>query len=325
MPLFRRASAPSRGVRLYFATDIHGSERCFRKFLNAATAYGVDHLILGGDIIGKTLVPIERTSRGWSANYNDHDYIDLSESDRAELERRIRDNGSYPVLGERDELLALRDASRRDEVFRQVAVESVERWVALAEERLADTGVRLFVAPGNDDFWEIDGALEGSDVVEMAEGRRVRLDDKHEMIVTGYSNVTPWHTFRELDEDAFAQRLEEMSRHVERFDRLIAVIHPPPYATCLDQAPALDHDFRIQRESGDVKFAPVGSSAVREFIERRQPLLGLHGHVHDSRGAERIGRTLVLNPGSEYTEGVLAGAIVAIEEDRVLSHQFVTG
>jgi uncharacterized protein len=227
-------------------------------------------------------------------------------------------------VGERDELLALEDEARRGEAFRRAVVESVGRWVALAEERLGGTGVRCFVTPGNDDFWEIDEPLRGSDVVEFVEGRCIRLDG-HEMITTGYSNRTPWDSPRELDEPALRERIEAMYAEVSEPERLIAVLHPPPYGTELDQAPAIDAEFRVQHSAGQPTMGPVGSTAVRDFLLERQPLLGLHGHVHESRGAIMLGRTLCLNPGSEYAEGILSGALVTLADGGVAAHQFVSG
>lgn len=322
--LFGRTPKPD-ALTIFFATDIHGSDRCFRKFLNAARFYGAQHLIMGGDITGKTLVTIERTSRGWNADYNDHSYVEIDEKERAALEQRIRDGGQYPVVGERDELLALADETTRERRFVDAAVDGVRRWVELAEERLASTGVRCYVTPGNDDFWEIDDALRGSSAVEFVEGRCVALDDDHEMITTGYSNPTPWKTPRELPEDQYAERLAGMQAEVENPSRCIAVLHPPPYGTRLDQAPAIDAELKVQSDSGQARMVPVGSTAVREHIERCQPLLSLHGHVHDSRAEELLGRTLCVNPGSEYTEGVLRGALIRIAPDHVVSHQLVAG
>ncbi len=325
-PLHRRErKSRVEGTRLFFATDVHGSDRCFRKFVNAGAFYSVQHLILGGDITGKSLVPIERTPRGWTASYQDHDYINITDAELAELEQRIRDNGRYPILGQRDELLALHDEAYREQAFRRVVVDGIARWVELAEERLRGTGIPCFVTPGNDDFWEIDEPLRNAELVEFVEGKRVRLDDVHEMITTGYSNLTPWDSPRELDEPELAARIASMCEEVESFENLVTVLHPPPYDTDLDKAPAIDSEFRVQIEAGAPKIASVGSTAVRDFIERRQPLLGLHGHVHESRAAQRIGRTLCLNPGSEYTEGTLCGTIVTLGHGEVLSHQFVVG
>jgi uncharacterized protein len=327
VPIFkRRGKGPEEPTtRIYFATDIHGSDRCFRKFLNAAEFYGAQVLILGGDITGKTLVPIQETSDGYTARFNANRYEGLDEAGLDELKQRIGDAGQYPIVGTRDELEELHDEAERDEVFKRVVVEGMERWVRLAEERLRGKGVRLLVAPGNDDFLEIDAPLQSSDVVEFAEGKCIWIDDEHEAIVTGYSNRTPWDSPRELDEQDMHAYLEKLFVEVTNPTNLIAVIHPPPIDTDLDKAPEIDEQFRIKMETGQPKLISVGSSAVRTFIEEHQPLLGLHGHVHDSKGSVLIGRTLCINPGSEYTEGTLCGALVAIAGDRVVSHQLVIG
>jgi Icc-related predicted phosphoesterase len=323
---FRRGAADgaSHIARAVFVTDVHGSDKCFGKFLNSARFYEAQYLILGGDITGKSIVPIERTDRGWSAEYVGRRYEDMTESERRELEQLIRDNGFYPLVGERDELAALSDRSHLEERFIPIVVDHMARWVQMAEDRLRGTGVRCFITPGNDDSFKIDDALRGSDVVEFVEGRCVALDEDHEMITTGYSNITPWASERELDEPELEGYLERMMGEVRDPERLVAVIHVPPIETVLDQAPEIDEELRVKGGAGGVKITHVGSTAVRSFIERHQPLVGLHGHVHESRGAQSLGRTLCVNPGSEYSDGVLCGAIVNLNHDRV-THQFVAG
>lgn len=322
----RRHAGRSDGKRILFATDIHGSEQCFRKFLNAGSLYDATYLILGGDITGKFLVPVVRTSKGtFDACFGEHAWAGLDEAGVEQVMKTIRRAGAYPVVGSADELAALEDAGERERMFRQVVYDSVADWVSLAEERLRGTGRRLFVAPGNDDFFDIDGALQGSDVVVFAENECVRLDETHEMITTGYSNPTPWVTERELPETDLKRRIMGMVAHVEDPSCLIAVLHPPPYASDLDSAPQLDEDFNLSVRGGDIAMTAVGSTAVREFIEEVQPLLGLHGHVHEAQGSSRIGRTLCVNPGSEYTEGVLSAAIVRLAEGAVRGHQFIAG
>jgi Icc-related predicted phosphoesterase len=320
-----RRGRRGRTARLCFVTDVHGSERCFKKFLNAGKFYDVQYLILGGDITGKTLVPIERSNGCWRARYGDHQYADLTVNQRDELAQLIRDNGQYPVIGERDELLALFADDRREQTFREVVVESMRRWMELADERLAGSGIRCFVTPGNDDFWEIDDVLRASEVVELVEGSCVRLDDTHEMITTGFSNITPWATPREEDEDALARRIDAMFAQVEDPTGLVAVLHCPPRGTELDQAPMVDSELRVKMSGSEVRMGPVGSVAVRDFIRECQPLLGLHGHVHESKAAQRIGRTLCLNPGSEYTSGILNCALVTLYDDAEPGYQFTSG
>ena len=315
-----------RGRRMLFATDVHGSDRCFRKFLNSASFYGVEYLVLGGDITGKVMVPIVIKPDGtYDCRYGDTTYTSLDEDGIEELKRRIRGFGHYVIAVDEDELLELQGEEHRDRVFREVVRKSVEDWVALAEERLRGTGVRCFMAPGNDDFLSIDPAIESSDFVEFAENRVLRLDDTHEMITTGYSNPTPWQTERELPEPELRERIEGMARGAETPENLVAVLHPPPYHSGLDDAPELNENLEMKLSAAGVEMAPVGSTAVREFIEQSQPLLGLHGHVHEGKGAVNIGRTLCLNPGSSYTEGVLSAVIVEIGDGEVLTHQFVSG
>ena len=304
---------------------MHGSERCFKKFLNAGRFYDAQFLILGGDITGKTLVPIERSNGGWRARFGDHEYADLTDRERGELEQLIRDQGQYPVVGTHEELLELFSEEKREQTFTDAVVAGMSRWMELAEERLADTEIRCFVTPGNDDYWEIDEVIKSSPAVDFVEGRCVRIDDQHEMLTTGYSNITPWQSPRELDEDALAARLADMFAAVEDPGNLISVLHCPPYSSELDQAPIIDSEFRIKTSGGEPVMGPVGSTAVREFLEEHQPLLGLHGHVHESKAAQYIGRTLCLNPGSEYTVGLLNCALVTRYEDGTLEHQFTSG
>ena len=191
---FGRRAANGAQKRISFVTDVHGSERCFRKFLNTAKFYDAQYLILGGDITGKTLVPIEKCRAGWRASFNDHDYRDMSDEEMRQVAQLIRDGGRYPIQGERDELVELFSEERRDQTFREAVVDGIRRWMDIADERLAGTDVECYVTPGNDDFWEIDEPLLQAERVQFVEGRRVRLDDHHEMITTGYSNITPPET-----------------------------------------------------------------------------------------------------------------------------------
>jgi uncharacterized protein len=323
--LLRRTSrAPNK--RIFFATDLHGSEQCFRKFLNAGALYDANFLIIGGDILGKRLVPIiEDKAGGYNAEYAEQRYTGLGADGLAALKRTIRARGDYPIVTTREESQQFGDAEHMDAVFRKVAYDSVADWVTLAEERLRGSGRRCFVAPGNDDFLEIDSALKNSDVVEFAEDRCIRLDEDYEMITTGYSNPTPWDTERELTENDLKARITALAAEAGDTERLIAVLHPPPYDCQLDLAPRLREDYSIVMTGGQAQMVPVGSTAVREFIEEAQPLLGLHGHVHESAGSTHIGRTLCINPGSEYTQGVLDGAIVGLAAGGIRSHQFVSG
>lgn len=314
-----------KGLRVFFATDVHGSETCFRKFINAGAFYDVSLLVLGGDMVGKLLIPITKAADGsYSASYGDHTYDDLGPRGLEELKAEIRRGGHYHYIGDVSAIEALADPAHCDRVFRRVVCESMAAWVALAEERLRGTRRRMFVAPGNDDFFEIDPVLKDSDVVEFVEGRCVQVNG-FDVITTGFSNPTPWETDRELPEPKLLELLDRMAAGRRPDAELVAVFHAPPHNTGIDDAPALDEEFRPSVSAAGLEMAPVGSTAVRDFIQAHQPLCSLHGHVHEGRGVAQLGRTVCINPGSEYTQGVLSGCIIELGEHRVISHQFVTG
>src|SRR5207237_9071601 len=129
----------------------------------------------------------------------------------------------------------------------------------------------------------------------------------------------------ELPEEKLGERVEKIVSKITDPSRTIFNFHAPPYGTGIDDAPALDENLKYL--AGGRAMRPVGSTSVRAAIERVQPLLGLHGHIKESKGAARIGRTLVLNPGSSYEEGVLQGAVVTLDarKAKVKSYQLVLG
>jgi Icc-related predicted phosphoesterase len=314
-------------MRLYYASDVHGSEKLWRKFLNAPSFYDVEVLVMGGDLTGKVMVPvIERKPGRWHARVSGREQTARGEDKVAELERRIRLNGSYPLRCDEDSYRRLQDdPAYRDTVFRDLMRSELRRWVELAREKLAGTGVRCFVMPGNDDEWDIDEVLDDApEPVTSVEGRVVRFGGL-QMISSAWANPTPWDSPRELEEDELLERLEKLAGELEPGADTIFNLHCPPYDSGLDRAPELTDDLRVVTEGGEPKMVAVGSVAVRTLIERHQPLLGLHGHIHESRGAAEIGRTLCLNPGSAYGEGVLDGAVIDVDAGRVVSYQLVSG
>ena len=309
--------------RIFFATDLHGSEMCWRKFLNAGRFYDADILICGGDMTGKAIVPIVQE--------NGHFTFTLAGEQQAvtadqvtDVETQIRRKGYYPLRMNLERLQELdQDPLERAACFQQVMLDGVDRWMGLAAEKLRGTGIRCFVCPGNDDEMEVDEVIRRSDVVELGEGRMVEIGD-FTMISTGWSNHTPWNTHREEAEEKLAERIEAMARQVPDQSKAIFNLHCPPYKSTLDEAPAIDADLKLLH--GGRALRPVGSTAVREAIERHQPLISLHGHIHESKGAVKIGKTLSINPGSSYEEGMLMGAIVQLDAKKgIKSYQLVNG
>jgi Icc-related predicted phosphoesterase len=312
---------------LFYASDIHGSEKCFLKFVNAAKFYSADVLVLGGDLTGKVMVPLVRIGpTRYKAEFQGKEVLIGNEEERTDLEKRIRFNGLYPVVLDKDEYEATaQDAELRDELFQRVVSESIRRWVEIADERLEGRAVRCIAYPGNDDEPWVDDILSTSEVIENADGRVVDLG-RHELLGMGYSNPTPFNSPRELPEAELERRLEELIATMRSPRTSIFALHVPPANSGLDMAPRLrdqDGELRVVSRAGHTVMAAVGSSAVRSVIERHQPLLGAHGHVHESRAVTKLGRSVCFNPGSEYSEGVLRGALVVLEPDQVLSCQLV--
>lgn len=301
------------GLRIYFATDIHGSDICFRKFINAAKFYTADVLILGGDITGKMMLPILKQGPGvYTFSWHGVEHR-VSEPELPAALKQLRDSGYYPVHLTPEEIAALeQDQKGVEELFVKLACEGIARWMDLAEERLQGTGVECYISPGNDDPLAIDAILSRGGLVVNPEERVVSLRNEWEMISCGTVNHTPWHSPRELAEEDLESRLDALAHQVRNPARAIYNIHVPPYGTVIDKAPKLDNNLKPMILPGGVQKVSVGSTAVSALIKRYQPMLALHGHIHEAPGNVKIGRTLCLNPGSEYGEGVLRGALVQL-------------
>lgn len=312
-------------LKLFFSSDIHGSEKCFRKFLNAAGFYGAQVLIMGGDITGKAMVPIvTRANNMYEFTYLGTSHL-IRASELDEAEKRIRFNGFYPYRCDQDEFERLAsDKDYLNMVFERLMVETLEHWLALAEERLSGTDVQCYMMAGNDDGFFVDDVLARSRFLCNPDGRVVDVGD-FQMISTSYVSFTPWHSPRECSEEELQARIEQMLARVDPQRGLIFNLHCPPYRSKLDTAPELRPDLSVVLEGGQPRMIPVGSHAVRTLIERVQPVLSLHGHIHESRGVVRIGRTTCINPGSTYGDGSLDGALVTLNHKGVQACQLVRG
>jgi uncharacterized protein len=313
-------------MRIYFVSDVHGSEVCFRKFLNSYPVYKPDVMIIGGDITGKSLVPLIEQPDGSLIAWTMSKEVPLTtEDDIRTFERYIADQGMYTWRFEPEEYEAVQnDAQQVDTVFHRAVLARVEAWMRLAEERLKDAKVRVLISGGNDDFWEVDDVLKSSTRVECPDERVVDLDQGIQIVSCGLANQTPWRCPRDVSEEELLGTLEKLAQRATA-GTVIFNVHVPPYDTSLDSGPLLDADNRPKMGFSGMERTPVGSTAVRTALERFQPLLSLHGHVHESRGSVKIGGTLALNPGSEYGNGLLRGVIVEIKKDKVKSHQWTCG
>jgi len=312
--------------KLFFATDIHGSDVCWKKFINAARFFDCQVLIMGGDMTGKMLVPIVATGAGtFRIRFAGDDRV-VRDDELPRYRKLISDSGYYPYETTPDEIAALEaDRGAVDRLFHAKMAETLNRWLQIADERLAGTNVQVFLGPANDDPPFIDEVLAQGGRVRNPEGEVTELPEGWSMISCGWSNPTPWDSPREMSEDALLERINAEAARLPSMERAVFNLHVPPKDSQLDNAALLNPDLSPVMAGGAPVVAGVGSTAVRTAIERHQPPLALHGHIHESRGATKIGRTLCLNPGSEYSDGILRGAIVHLSDKGFKRHQLLAG
>jgi uncharacterized protein len=311
----------AKPFRLYICSDLHASERAWRKLLNAtkSNVYGADAVLIAGDLTGKALVPIvEGPSGTWTATLLGSRRVARSESELAELERSIADIGFYGVRVMPEERAAMESDPGlvRAEFERQITGR-VRAWMALAADRLEGSTVPMLLMPGNDDDFAIDPILAESPYARDVNGQVVELTPWHQLVSMGWSSPTPWSTPRELPEEEFLDRLSGLMSGVRDARKTVMMTHVPPYDSGLDTAPLLSPSLQPTASAGDVLRGPVGSIGVRRAIESFKPVLGVHGHIHESGGERRIGPTLCVNAGSEANHGVLRGYLVDLTADGV--------
>ncbi len=308
-------------MKIFFATDIHGSEVCWRKFLNSAAFYKADLVVLGGDVTGKAMVPITVNNGYWQLTLRGETMRLETKAELDEVMTRIRNSGFYPALVSPDELTYLgENEGAVDQRFSVEMINSLDRWLDMADGKLRGGEIPCILNGGNDDIFEIDDIIESSPCVSFAEGKLLDLDG-FSLVSMGWTNPTPWDTYREAPEAELAAKIEAVAGLVPDMSRAIFNFHAPPYGTGLDEAPALDDTLRPMH--GGAVMKPVGSTAVRDAILKHQPLLSVHGHIHESRGVKKMNRTLAINPGSVYGDGVLQGAVIDLDKKKTKVSRYI--
>jgi uncharacterized protein len=311
----------AKHLRCYMCSDLHAANRTYRKLLNAIkmNVYEAHVVLIAGDLTGKAIVPIIAQSNGrYTATFLDQDYIVETDTERQNLENSISDIGYYPFVTDQDEVNALMaDGEKMRELFRQKMIQRVGDWVALAEERIGKSGVQFYMMPGNDDDFGVDAMIAQSSYAVNPVGKTIQLNEYHEMISFEYANPTPWLTPREWSEEEYYEHVKAGASTLKNVSNAVFMIHVPPYDSGLDTAPELDKTLRPRVTMGDVLRIPVGSTGVRRALQELQPLVSVHGHVHESGGQSKIGRTTCFNAGSEANQGILRGFVFDLGKDKL--------
>jgi uncharacterized protein len=319
MPLLNRASK-RRGTRLYVVSDFHASDPAWRKLLNAVrlNIYKADAVLYAGDLTGKAMVPIVAMGDRYEATILDQRRVARTEQELAALERDVASLGYYAFRTTKEEVDALGgDQAKLDALFSKEIQSRVRQWLDLAAERLEGAKVPIILIPGNDDPYDIDEPLAASQYCTNADGQVVDIPGDLQVIGLGKSSPTPWHTPREVSEDAFREEIYSLADQAKDPKRTIFLIHCPPFGSGLDTAPVLDQNLRLQASAGDLIRGPVGSTGVLEAVQKVRPLLSVHGHIHESGGEKKIGPTLCVNPGSEAGSGVVRGYVIDVGSDGI--------
>ena len=313
-------------VRIIFASDFHGNEMVWRKFLNSASMFKCNWLIMGGDLTGKVLTPIVLQPDGtYKADFLGQTHT-IQASGLEDFRRLVKDHCYIPYVCDQKQFEALEKAPQDEieNIFADLECKTLKEWLDIIPKKLTND-VKVLIHPGNDDKFELDEVIKANSYVTYAEESVVSLDGEHEAACLGWSNPTPWNSPRECSEEELMTKLEKLASQVQNVDRSLFCLHCPPYESQIDQAPLLDKNLRPVMEGGRPKLIPVGSKSVRAIIEKYQPLLGLHGHIHECRGFMNIGRTRCMNPGSEYTEGILSAYLIEIDGEKIKRLQRVEG
>jgi Icc-related predicted phosphoesterase len=314
-------------VKLFFASDLHGSNVCFKKFVNSAKFYGADVLVLGGDLTGKAVIPIAEQEDGTFAAFQHGEPVRLK--DKAELDEFVKRQGNmgfYPAVMTEAEYQRLKaDPEAQAALFKTLVLERVREWADLATEKLKGCEIPFVAIPGNDDFEEIDEILTQAPRIEFHEMQVCEFKGGYQMLCCGGSTPTPWDTEREYTEEQYVARFAELLPQISDMNRCIFNVHVPPFGTVLDSCPKLDSNLQVVYEMGLPVQVHAGCKTLVEVIKQHQPLLGLHGHVHEGRAKINIGSTVCVNPGSVYPEGILQGAMIVLSDGKVTQVNLTQG
>jgi Icc-related predicted phosphoesterase len=313
--------------RIVYGSDFHGSDTVFRKFIASGIQYKANVLMVGGDVTGKAMIPVIHQGQGrYLGSWFGKETLTTTPEELEKVKKDISNVGFYPIVLEKDEAQELEgNPEKMTARFEQEMCQRVREWMQLAEQKLTPQKILLYFMAGNDDLISIDDVVAEFKFVHNPDMTHSKIEGGYEVIGLSNANMTPWHCARDVEEDELEQKLNTLAGMIQNPERAIAMLHVPPVDSGLDICPELDKNLKIVTEGGQVVLKSAGSASVRSFIKKVQPMLSLHGHIHESPGHVHIGRTLAINAGSEYAEAILKAAIINLEDGRVKGHLLISG
>ena len=311
-------------LKLLLVSDLHGSETAYRKLANAVKYYKVDAVVFAGDLAGKVLVPVIKIGDSYKIPLISEDKLFKGSEAEGKI-KELRGSGYHVRVVTEEEYERMKsDKDYLDKVLNETLTNDIVEYLNIIDERYRQQGVKMYLIPGNDDPIDVINGVNSrqwGSIIPFDENI-VNLNS-HILVGFGYSNITPWNTHRELSEEEMYERLSRLMNKLDNseYSKTILVVHAPPYGTVIDQAPMLTSDLRVVRRGGEVVLTHVGSTSVKRIIEEYKPLMGLHGHIHESGGVDAIKvngvKIPIFNAGSEYQFGVLRGIIISIDGNKV--------
>lgn len=318
-------------MKLLFASDLHGSNVCFQKFLVESRDRAVDFAIIGGDVTGKSLVYIHRTGTDtYQTEFLERKREVHTGEELLDLERDIADTGQYSLRIEQHNrrFLSL-EGNAQKALALELSKARLRSWLWWAKEEFAKSNTQLIWICGNDDPWEIDCFVSETGVAKNPEEKPFQ-NGGYTFVGESGTNEGPWKCPRDMDEHTLRRRIEGRisSAGITDFTQAIFVFHAPPKGSQLDDAPALEDDEddlpRVKTSAAQILTDDAGSQGVRDVIEEFKPMISLHGHIHESPGFAKIGRTLCCNPGSHFGSGVMRAVFLECDGSKVVSKQLIS-
>ncbi len=310
-------------MKIFYAADLHGGETAFRKFTNAGPFYKADIVIFGGDFTGKMVVPIVEKDGVYMCTYYGSTVKIKKEKDLPDLERNLRNAGFYPFIVSEQELNQMNEADA-EQVIKEKQCDVLSNWIKLADERFRTANIPCIMIPGSVDDFYLDQILHSGSFIQNGDEKIIEVNGL-EILSLGGGKHSVFNYPREFSEEELAEKINELASQVKDMSKCIFNIHIPPYDTDLDQGTLYDDDLKPVLDGDSLATAPCGSKAIREAIERYQPLLSLHGNVHESRGVTTLGRTLCINAGTDYDQGLLRGALIDIDLNGKITYTLTAG
>jgi Icc-related predicted phosphoesterase len=313
--------------RIFFSVDVHGGTGVWKKWLKAPEIYQADTLMFCGDLTGKVLVPLIKQDDGsYFLNYGAPRTL-RTQAEVQEAKTTLEMGGMYPYECTQKDVDEFRVSKRKvAEVMKLLMTQRLRDWIEMLLQNIDPKKLKAVIMPGNDD------ALEVDDIIKEYEDRGVVWPLDNVIEVGGFEtislsevNITPWNSPREVEEKDLAKKIDILAGKLTDPSKAIFNFHAPPHMTAIDVAPKLSKSLTPIMGPGGVEMIHVGSKAVKDAIKRYQPLLGLHGHIHEAGGMDKVGKTPVLNPGSEYGENILRAFMIVTDEKGVKGYWRVEG